>query len=88
MRFPLGYGVCIFNENAYSCISHKIAVLKHDLAAVLIDDEAALKRVYKTEFSIELRPENPTYKSLYYQKDEMNKVRILGKAVGFYSNVL
>ncbi|WP_418325039.1 hypothetical protein [Ruminococcus sp.] len=23
-----------------------------------------------------------------FQKDEMNKVRILGKAVGFYSNVL
>ena len=59
-----------------------------EIAAVLIDDEATLKRVYKTEFSIELRPENPTYKSLYYQKDEMNKVRILGKAVGFYSNVL
>lgn len=34
------------------------------------------------------RAEQKTYKSLYYQKDEMNKVRILGKAVGFYSNVL
>lgn len=34
------------------------------------------------------RAEQKTFKSLYYQKDEMNKVRILGKAVGFYSNVL
>ncbi|WP_301965655.1 transcriptional repressor LexA [uncultured Ruminococcus sp.] len=58
-----------------------------EIAAVLIDDEATLKRVYKTENSIELRPENPTFKPLYYQKEEMNKVRILGKAVGFYSNI-
>lgn len=58
-----------------------------EIAAVLIDDEATLKRVYKTENSIELRPENPTFKPLYYQKEEMNKVRILGKAVGFYSRV-
>lgn len=34
------------------------------------------------------RTEQKTYKLLYYQKDEMNKVRIPGKAVGFYSNVL
>lgn len=34
------------------------------------------------------RAEQKTFKLLYYQKDEMNKVRILGKAVGFYSNVL
>lgn len=59
-----------------------------EIAAVLIEDEATLKRVYKTENSIELRPENPTFKPLYYQKEEMNKVRILGKAVGFYSNVV
>ena len=58
-----------------------------EIAAVLIDDEATLKRVYKTENSIELRPENPTFKPLYYQKEEMNKVRILGKAVGVYSNI-
>lgn len=58
-----------------------------EIAAVLIEDEATLKRVYKTENSIELRPENPTFKPLYYQKEEMNKVRILGKAVGFYSRV-
>lgn len=58
-----------------------------EIAAVLIDDEATLKRVYKTENSIELRPENPTFKPLYYQKEAMNKVRILGKAVGFYSRV-
>lgn len=59
-----------------------------EIAAVLIEDEATLKRVYKSANSIELRPENPTYKPLYYQNDDMNKIRILGKAVGFYSNVI
>lgn len=86
------YQVCMINARIFNgdivFIREQPEVENGEIAAVLIDDEATLKRVYKTEFSIELRPENPTYKSLYYQKDEMNKVRILGKAVSFYSNVL
>ena len=58
-----------------------------EIAAIIIDDEATLKRVYKHENRIELRPENPTYKSMNYENEDMNKVRILGKAVAFQSVV-
>lgn len=59
-----------------------------EIAAVLIDNEATLKRVYKYENRIELRPENPTFKVMNFENEELNNIRILGKAVGFFSKVL
>ncbi len=58
-----------------------------EIAAVLIDNEATLKRVYKYPHRIELRAENPTVKTLEYTDEEMNDIRILGKAVAFTSTV-
>ena len=58
-----------------------------EIAAVLIDNEATLKKVYKYPNRIELRPENPTMKPLEYEGEEMNNVRIIGKAVYFLSPV-
>ena len=57
------------------------------IAAVLIDDEATLKRVHMYEDHIVLSPENPMYKPLAYWDEAMNEVRILGKAVAFTSPV-
>lgn len=58
-----------------------------EIAAVLIDNEATLKRVKLFEDHIVLEPENPMYKPLSYWGEEMNTVRILGKAVAFTSVV-
>lgn len=51
------------------------------IAAVLIDGEATLKRVYVFSDHLILRPENPAYKDLVF--DNRNDVRILGLAVAF-----
>lgn len=59
-----------------------------EIAAVLVDNEATLKRVYKYDNRIELRPENPTFKVLNYENEDLNNIKILGKAVGFFSKVL
>lgn len=56
-----------------------------EIAAVLIDNEATLKRVYKYPHRIELRAENPTVKPFEFSDEEMNTVRIIGKAVAFTS---
>lgn len=56
-----------------------------EIAAVLIDGEATLKRVQLYEDHISLEPENPQYRPLVYWGEEMNAVRILGKAVAFTS---
>lgn len=58
-----------------------------EIAAVLIDNEATLKRVRLFDDHISLEPENPMYKPLVYWGEEMNLVRILGKAVAFTSTV-
>lgn len=60
-----------------------------DIAAVIINDEATLKRVYyyPDDSMLQLVAENPKYKPLVYQGEELNHIRILGKAVYFMSAV-
>lgn len=60
-----------------------------EIAAVLIGDEATLKKVYKypEKNMIILKPANPDYEDFIYIGDELESIRILGKAVGFYSNL-
>ena len=55
--------------------------------AVLIDNEATLKRVYKYENKIVLQPENPKYEPLVFVGEELNQIRIIGKAVSFTSMI-
>lgn len=54
-----------------------------DIAAVLIDNETTLKRVdYNPESGqLILWPDNPAYRPMIYQGEELNRIRILGRAV-------
>ncbi|MBQ8119195.1 MAG: XRE family transcriptional regulator [Ruminococcus sp.] len=58
-----------------------------EIAAVIIGDEATLKRVYyyKEQNKLVLNPENPKYEPLVYVNSELDTIRILGKAVYFMS---
>jgi repressor LexA len=60
-----------------------------EIAAVIIDNEATLKRVqYLPEENILiLKAENPKYADLVYTGEKLDHIRILGKAVSFYSEV-
>lgn len=60
-----------------------------EIAAVVIEDEATLKRVfyYKDENIISLNAENPAYKPMIYRAEELDTIFILGKAVAFQSDV-
>lgn len=58
-----------------------------EIAAVLIDGEATLKRVKIYDDHISLEPENPQYRPLVYWGEDMNTIRILGKAVAFTSSI-
>ena len=66
------------------------AVDNGEIAAVIINDEATLKRVYyyPSEEKIVLSPENPRYAPLVYIRDELDTIKILGKAVAFQSIVV
>ncbi len=52
------------------------------IAAVLIDGEATLKRVFLFDDHIELRAENPTFPTILRIGEDMNTITIEGKAVG------
>lgn len=63
-----------------------------EIAAVLIDgveseSEATLKRFFNEGDKIRLCAENPMYPDIQYHGENMNCVRIIGKAVAFLSAV-
>ena len=60
-----------------------------EIAAVIIDDDATLKRVYyyKEDGKLILQAENPSFAPLVFIGEELNHIRILGKAVAFQSDV-
>lgn len=58
-----------------------------EIAAVLIENEATLKRVRRFDNKIVLYPENPNYEPLIFSGEEMSEIKILGKAIAFVSAV-
>ena len=63
-----------------------------EIAAVMIDgveseSEATLKRFFRENDKIRLSAENPMYPDLQYHGENMNFVRVIGKAVAFLSAV-
>lgn len=58
-----------------------------DIAAVIIDNEATLKRVYyyPEKNKLMLVAENPAFEPLVYINEELDTIHILGKAVYFMS---
>ncbi len=58
-----------------------------EIAAVRIGEEATLKRVYKREGFLELRPENSNYESIILIGEKMAEATIEGKAVGLCRDI-
>jgi len=59
-----------------------------DIAAVIIEDEATLKRIYFDGTTFTLIAENPKYPPMVFSGETLNHVRILGKAIAFQSDVI
>jgi repressor LexA len=53
-----------------------------EIAAVIVDgEEATLKKVYKYPGTITLRPENPNYQEMVFDKKSFKSINIIGKCV-------
>jgi repressor LexA len=63
-------------------IQRRDCVENGEIAAVLIEREATLKRVYLTSESLVLKSENPAFEDLKYGADMSDLVRILGRYQG------
>lgn len=72
-------------------IKKQNSVENEEIAAVLLDEypesEATLKRIYKSSDKIRLCAENPNYTDMVFFENDMNKIRIIGKAVAFLRSV-
>lgn len=73
------------NDGDVVYIKQQSDVDSGEIAAVLIDNEATLKRVYKKTNRVILRAANIKYDDLEYEDEQLNEIRILGKVVGFTS---
>ena len=71
-------------------IRSQSSVENGEIAAVILGDEATLKRVYyyPSEEKLVLSPENPRYAPLVYVGRELENVKIIGKAVAFQSVIV
>lgn len=60
-----------------------------EIGVVVIGDEATLKRVYyyPDKQKLVLLPENTAYEPLVYLGDELEEIKIIGKAVAFQSRL-
>ncbi len=58
-----------------------------EIAVVMIDDEVTLKRFYRTNGGVILKPENSKYQPMYYTAEDFKNIQILGKAVLFQSKL-
>lgn len=77
------------NDGDIVFIREQQTVDNGQIAAVIIDDEATLKRVYyeKDKQKLVLMPENPSFAPMVYVGSELEQIRIIGKAVAFQSLV-
>lgn len=64
-------------------VKRQSSVNDGEIAVILIDNEATVKRVYydRENNVLTLMPENPTFKPMRYQGPELDQITILGKVV-------
>lgn len=58
-----------------------------EIAAVVIGDEATLKKVYYQDDTVTLLPANSAYEPFVFKKEEINDIRICGKAVAVLRHI-
>ncbi len=58
-----------------------------DIAVVMVEDEATLKRVYEEAGGLVLKGDNPDFTPLRFSPAQAAQVQILGKVVGVYRNL-
>lgn len=68
-------------------VKSTVSVEDGEIAVVRQDDEYTLKRIYHGPDFLELRPENPKYRTQRIYGDQVN-AEIVGKAVYFLSRVI
>ena len=82
----------VVDDGMYAIIEKKETVNNGEIAVVLIDNEVGmLKRFYQLdESTVVLKPDstNLTHKSMMFENEEINRLKILGRYIGHVSPML
>ncbi len=79
-------GVGIRNGDI-AIIKRTNSVASGEIAAVLIDQEATLKHVYLSSKSLILKSANPSFKDLFFDRDNGGFIQILGRYQGIIRTI-
>ena len=73
------------SDGSFVYVREQPMVESGEIGVVLVDDEATLKRIYydKEKTIITLTAENPNFPPLIYTGEELESIKIIGKAVGY-----
>ena len=58
------------------------------IAAVLIDNEATLKRFYLNDSTLTLVAENPSIAPLFFQGEDISNIRVIGLAIAYTHRIV
>ena len=71
-------------DGDYVTVKKQPTVENGEIACVLIDNEATVKRFYKRDTHIELRPDNDKYQPIIVTQELNKNIFVLGKVIGIF----
>src|SRR6516225_10690783 len=69
-------------DGDYVLVHPQETAVNGEIVVALIGDEATVKRFYRTDRGITLKPENPKYKPIEVQKSDAASFKLVGKVMG------
>lgn len=76
------------NDGDIVCIKKQPSVENGEIAAVCIDGEATLKRVFLYAGMLVLQAANKNYEPMVFSGEELERIMIIGKATHFVSKIV
>ena len=69
------------------CVKQQPTVENGEVAAILIDDEATLKRFNQYGDTVVLKAENPDFPDIVLKESDAKEIKIIGKATHYISKI-
>lgn len=78
------------NDGDIVFIQRTDSINNGEIGVVLIDNDVTLKRIYyyPNDNKLVLQAENSKYEPMVYLNNELDKIRIIGKAIAFQSDIM
>lgn len=75
------------HDGDYAVIKQDYTAENNDIVAVMLENEVTLKRIFRMNNAIVLKPENSSMQPIIVKNKE-SKIRVIGKLTGIYRQVI